>query len=79
MRRNEQRVLGSVFLNVVADLILIKLGNDDNLKAERQRHVQARNDTVGREHRDDVHKALAALVGNAAVPEIKRDRIKAVV
>ena len=79
MRRNEQRVLGSVFLNIVADLLGIELGNDYDLKAERQRHVQARNDAVGRKHRDDVHKALAALVGNAAVPEIKRDRIEAVV
>ena len=40
MRRNEQRMLGAVFFDVVADLIRIKLGNYNYLKTESQRHMQ---------------------------------------
>ena len=79
VRRDEQRVLGAVFLDVVADLIGVELRDNDDLKSEREWHVQARYYAVGREHRDDVQKALAALIGNAAVHEVKRDGVKAVV
>ena len=72
-------MLWSVFLHIVTDLIWVKLGDYNYFKPERQRHMQAGDYSVRREHRDDIQESLPPGIGHATVLEIKGYRVESVV
>ena len=62
----------------MSDFLLVELRDDDVFEAEAEGHMQAGDDAVGGEHRDDVQKALVSRVGDAAVFERGGNCIEAV-
>ena len=63
----------------MADFLRVELRDDDELQTQIQRHVEARDDAVAGEHRDDVEEPLIAGIIDSAVFERDRDCIESVV
>ena len=78
MGRDHQSMGRTVFLDIVANFLLVELRDDDILEAEAEGHMEAGDDAVGGEHRDDVQEALVSRVGDAAVLKGSGDGIEAV-
>ena len=72
-------MLGLVLLDVLAHLEGQELGNEGQLQAEGQGHVDAAHQAVGGEDGHNAQEALAALFDDAGVNEVEGNRIHAVV
>ena len=77
--RGSDHVLGLVFAYIFAHLLGIETGDQCQLQAQGQGHVDTAHQTVGGEDGHDAQEALSLFVDNAGVNEIKGNSIHAVV